>query len=192
MWDQKENYAHNGFTMAFILNVPMATVFAPEGYSPEAIAAIEPPAQLIPAAFDSSKPDVIMVMSRSFWDPTRLPGVAFSADPIPTVRAEQSGHVFSPEFGGMTANVEFEALTGFSKAFLPSGSIPYQQYIRRPLPSLASFSRIRVTPRGPSIPIANGSGTVVPSMKAWASTGSCQRKTCRRWKSAVRWRPTLP
>jgi phosphoglycerol transferase MdoB-like AlkP superfamily enzyme len=47
--------------------------------------------------------------------------------------------VFSPEFGGMTANVEFEALTGFSKAFLPSGSIPYQQYIRRPLPSLASF-----------------------------------------------------
>ncbi|KAB2720529.1 MULTISPECIES: LTA synthase family protein [Brucella] len=139
MWDQKENYAHNGFTMAFILNVPMATVFAPEGYSPEAIAAIEPPAQLIPAAFDSSKPDVIMVMSESFWDPTRLPGVAFSADPIPTVRAEQSGHVFSPEFGGMTANVEFEALTGFSKAFLPSGSIPYQQYIRRPLPSLASF-----------------------------------------------------
>ncbi|MEE9908157.1 hypothetical protein LWV33_11820 [Brucella intermedia] len=63
MWDQKENYAHNGFTMAFILNVPMATVFAPEGYSPEAIAAIEPPAQLIPAAFDSRKPDVIMVMS---------------------------------------------------------------------------------------------------------------------------------
>src|SRR5690606_35917885 len=108
-------------------------------YSPEAIAAIEPPAQLIPAAFDSSKPDVIMVMSESFWDPTRLPGVAFSADPIPTVRAEQSGHVFSPEFGGMTANVEFEALTGFSKAFLPSGSIPYQQYIRRPLPSLANF-----------------------------------------------------
>ncbi|MBJ6132386.1 LTA synthase family protein [Ochrobactrum sp. Q0168] len=139
MWDQKENYAHNGFTMAFILNVPMATVFAPEGYSPEAIAAIEPPAQLIPAALETAKPDVIMIMSESFWDPTRLPGVAFSADPIPTVRAEQSGYVFSPEFGGMTANVEFEALTGFSKAFLPSGSIPYQQYIRRPLPSLASF-----------------------------------------------------
>ncbi|MBC2884267.1 LTA synthase family protein [Ochrobactrum sp. CM-21-5] len=139
MWDQKENYAHNGFTMAFILNVPMATVFAPEGYSAEAIAAIEPPVQLIPAAFDATRPDVIMVMSESFWDPTRLPGVAFSADPIPTVRAKQSGHIFSPEFGGMTANVEFEALTGFSKAFLPSGSIPYQQYIRRPLPSLATF-----------------------------------------------------
>jgi phosphoglycerol transferase MdoB-like AlkP superfamily enzyme len=49
--------------------------------------------------------------------------------------------VFSPEFGGMTANVEFEALTGFSNAFLPYGSIPYQQYVRGPVPSLASFFR---------------------------------------------------
>ena len=37
----------------------------------------------------------------------------------------------------MTANVEFEALTGFSNAFLPYGSIPYQQYEREPVPSLA-------------------------------------------------------
>jgi phosphoglycerol transferase MdoB-like AlkP superfamily enzyme len=49
--------------------------------------------------------------------------------------------MFSPEFGGMTANIEFEALTGFSNAFLPYGSIPYQQYIRQPLPSLATFLR---------------------------------------------------
>jgi len=139
LWDQKENYAHNGFTMAFILNIPMATVFAPKGYSAATMAAIEPPAQYIPVSFDERRPDIIMVMSESFWDPMRLPGVAFSADPIPTVRAEQSGHVFSPEFGGMTANVEFEALTGFSKAFLPSGSVPYQQYIRHPLPSLPRF-----------------------------------------------------
>ena len=41
----------------------------------------------------------------------------------------------------MTANIEFEALTGFSNAFLPYGSIPYQQYVRRPLPSLATFLR---------------------------------------------------
>ena len=39
----------------------------------------------------------------------------------------------------MTANVEFEALTGFSNAFLPYGSIPYQQYVREPVPSLATF-----------------------------------------------------
>jgi len=137
MWDQKENYAYNGFTMAFALNVPMANVTAPEGYSAQAIEAIAAPSS---TAFTASEqPDIIMVMSESFWDPTRLPGVYFNRDPIPAVRANQAGAIFSPEFGGMTANVEFEALTGFSNAFLPYGSIPYQQYVRRPLPSLATF-----------------------------------------------------
>ncbi|WP_425314437.1 LTA synthase family protein [Rhizobium cremeum] len=138
MWDQQENYRHNGFLLAFAFNVPMANVSAPEGYNGDAIADI--PADRVPASFFSGRnADVIMVMSESLWDPTRLSNVGFWPDPMPTIRANQSGNVFSPEFGGMTANVEFEALTGFSNAFLPYGSIPYQQYIRRPLPSLATF-----------------------------------------------------
>lgn len=157
MWDQKENYAHNGLVVAFIFNIPMANVSAPGGYSQERIESIADylfPSDtatgttngfgnpVIPVATrNDEKPDIIVIMSESFWDPTRLPGVAFDEDPISNVRSNQSGHVFSPEFGGMTANVEFEALTGFSNAFLPYGSIPYQQYIRRPVPSLASFFR---------------------------------------------------
>src|SRR5690606_30136447 len=43
MWDQKENYASNGFALAFALNVPMAHVSAPAGYSEKAMAAIEKP-----------------------------------------------------------------------------------------------------------------------------------------------------
>lgn len=140
MWDQKENYASNGFAIAFALNVPMAKVNAPHGYSEKAIDAIARP-EVAAAVLPEEKPDVIIVMSESFWDPTRLPGVKITPDPIPSVRKEQSGHVFSPEFGGMTANVEFEALTGFSNAFLPAGSIPYQQYVRAPVPSLATFFR---------------------------------------------------
>lgn len=140
MWDQQENYRHNGFLMAFAFNIPMANVAAPEGYGDNSIADLTSKS----ASFAANKgdyPDVIMLMSESLWDPTRLENVELSADPMPTIRAKQSGKVFSPEFGGMTANVEFEALTGFSNAFLPYGSIPYQQYIRRPVPSLASFFR---------------------------------------------------
>jgi phosphoglycerol transferase MdoB-like AlkP superfamily enzyme len=140
MWDQKANYSHNGFTLAFALNVPMAKVAAPEGYSPEAIRTIgaKPLGQV---SLPANRPDIIMVMSESFWDPTRLPGVTLTPDPLQSLRPLMSGHVFSPEFGGMTANVEFEALTGFSNAFLPYGSIPYQQYIRNSAPTLASFLR---------------------------------------------------
>ena len=138
MWDQKENYRHNGFLMAFAFNVPMANVSAPDGYSNLAITDMQ--TDLLPASFFSGRQaDVIVVMSESLWDPTRMSSVRYSADPMPTIRAAQSGQVFSPEFGGMTANVEFESLTGFSNAFLPYGSIPYQQYIRRPVPSLATF-----------------------------------------------------
>ncbi|WP_140765655.1 LTA synthase family protein [Mesorhizobium sp. B4-1-4] len=137
MWDQKENYASNGFALAFALNVPMAHVSAPSGYSDKAIAAIDRPRTT--ASVPDDKPDIIVVMSESFWDPTKLPGVAITPDPTPTVRGLRSGSMFSPEFGGMTANIEFEALTGFSNAFLPAGSIPYQQYVRTPTPSMATF-----------------------------------------------------
>lgn len=138
MWDQKANYQHNGFTLAFALNVPMAKVAAPEGYSPEAVLSAGKPV-IQPISMPEERPDIIMVMSESFWDPTRLPGVTLTPDPLSFTRAHQSGHIFSPEFGGMTANVEFEALTGFSNAFLPYGSIPYQQYVRNSAPTLASF-----------------------------------------------------
>ena len=139
MWDQKENYASQ--RLCHRLRAQRA-----DGQGDGARRAIRQEAieahrtacrrRVGPAA---ERPDIIMVMSESFWDPTRLPGVTITPDPIPNVRALQSGHVFSPEFGGMTANVEFEALTGFSNAFLPYGSIPYQQYVREPLPSLATF-----------------------------------------------------
>lgn len=140
VWDQKENYSYNGFIIAFSLNLPMADVKSPAGYGSDAIDAI-PSRNYGYLSGPRDKPDVIMLMSESFWDPTRLSNVSFTPDPMPTIRARQSGYVFSPEFGGMTANVEFEALTGFSNAFLPYGSIPYQQYVRRPMPSLATFFR---------------------------------------------------
>ena len=140
MWDQAENYRHNGFVMAFAINLPMANVQAPSGYMLDAIEKI--PSKPLPAGTTHrSKPDVIVVMSESLWDPTRIETVKLSADPMPVIRENLSGGIFSPEFGGLTANVEFEALTGFSNAFLPTGSIPYQQYVRKPIPSLATFFR---------------------------------------------------
>ncbi|MEK1945769.1 MAG: hypothetical protein AAAB36_09370, partial [Ensifer adhaerens] len=37
MWDQTENYRHNGFALAFAINLPMANVNAPAGYMADAI-----------------------------------------------------------------------------------------------------------------------------------------------------------
>ncbi len=139
MWDQDDNYRKNGLILAFTYNIRQDGMAAPDGDVKSLLADIKPG----PAVTQSpkQKPDIILVMSESFWDPTRMPNIQFEKDPMPFIRSQQGGHVFSPEFGGLTANVEFEALTGFSNAFLPEGSVPYQQYIETPLPSLATFLR---------------------------------------------------
>ena len=41
--------------------------------------------------------------------------------------------------GGNTANSEFEFLTGSTMAFLPQGSVAYQQYVKEEVPNLASY-----------------------------------------------------
>ena len=47
-----------------------------------------------------------------------------------------TGYVQTSVCGGNTADSEFEFLTGNTMAFLPNGSIPYQQYIKSRTPSL--------------------------------------------------------
>ncbi|MCS7458677.1 LTA synthase family protein [Paenibacillus doosanensis] len=91
----------------------------------------------------SRDPNVIVVLSEAFWDPTVIEGLSFSRDPIPTFHALQekytNGRLLSPQFGGGTANVELEVLTGNSMRFLPEGSIAYEQFIKKDVDSLASI-----------------------------------------------------
>lgn len=138
IWVQTENYRNNGFLLAFFLNsVDAKTAFIKKPVITDKNLLIEIYKDQGPA--DAEKViepyDIVVIMSEAFWDPTQLPRVHFSADPLPTVRAFSGGQVFSPNQGGGTANVEFEALTGFSNAFLPDGSWPYQQYIKSNFPS---------------------------------------------------------
>lgn len=69
-----------------------------------------------------------------------MKNVRFDPDPIPNFRSISEtfggGRLISPTFGGKTALVEFEILTGNSMALLPKGSVPYQQYLKNPIPSV--------------------------------------------------------
>lgn len=88
-------------------------------------------------------PDIIVVMNESFADMsvirdlgTNLPYLSFTHG-LETDTIKGDLHV--SVVGGNTASSEFEYLTGASMAFLPSGSIAYQQYIDTPIPNLASY-----------------------------------------------------
>lgn len=77
---------------------------------------------------------VIMVLSETFSDPTRVPGITLDTNPIPNIHNIKSnttsGLMLSPGYGGGTANIEFQQMTGLNLAlFNPTLSSPYQQLI---------------------------------------------------------------
>lgn len=141
-WEQPENYRENGLLLTFVMNLPAANVQKPAEYERARVQTAINSQRTVHETFEL-KPDVIVVMSESLFDPTRLPGLTFEQDPLPTVhrlqREAASGSLYPPTFGGGTANTEFEFLTGHSMRFLPPGSVPYQQYLRRKQRSMASI-----------------------------------------------------
>lgn len=92
----------------------------------------------------AENPNIIVIMNEAFSDLSVLHEFETSEDYMPFIHSLQNGgenavtgNLFVSVVGGNTANTEFEFLTGDSMAFLPSGSVPYQQYISEELPSLA-------------------------------------------------------
>lgn len=90
---------------------------------------------------DSSreKTDVILYFGESFMELRQLVNVHFNQDPTPHFhQAIEQGffrHLVSPESGGVTANVEFEAFTGLPIAVLPPNAVPYHHNIHRNIAS---------------------------------------------------------
>ena len=81
-------------------------------------------------------------MNEAFADMSVLADYETSEDCLPFISSlkENSvkGKLHVSIVGGNTPNSEFEFLTGMSMGFLPAGSIPYQQFIKSPLPSLVT------------------------------------------------------
>ncbi|MCM3389719.1 LTA synthase family protein [Ureibacillus chungkukjangi] len=134
----KTNVTINGLILSFVLYMPDVFIEKPKGYSEKAIKEIADSIDIDVNPVNNIKPNVIIVMSESLFDITKLKSVEFNKDPLPTIRHYMNSTLLSPTFGGGTSSVEFEALTGLSNVFLPSGSSAYQQYIKKETPSMAS------------------------------------------------------
>lgn len=144
-WNQKDNVLSNGLMLSTLLNLDHMNVSKVAGYDESAISAIVNRTNDAAKAGETAvKPNIIVVLSEAFWDPTIIPNLTFSKDPIPGFHklSEKftSGWMLSPQYGGGTANVEYEVLTGNSMRFMPPGSTPYNQYMTRQVDSLASIA----------------------------------------------------
>ena len=149
-YSQKMNYYNNGFVAGFLYNLPSSAMAKPEGYSRAKMNALietyrEKAAQINnERAYEKLDANIIYIMNESFADPHQLKETNKEWDPIPFSRelGQQygGGNMLSQGYGGGTANIEFEALTGFSmEPFKSNVTTPFTQFLpETTLPSIVS------------------------------------------------------
>ena len=153
----------NGMAVTFAMDLAYVAVDKPEGYSTEeAQKTLEQYGNTDNVFADDEEntndaknrgedannkelPNIIVIMDEAFSDLAVVGDLETNEDYMPFMHKMQQGadHTITgyaqvSVCGGNTANSEFEFLTGNTMSFLPSGSIPYQQYITKDTPSLAS------------------------------------------------------
>ena len=143
VWDPAGSYRAGGCLAVFLRNTEFLEVEEPEDVTPERLeqimAGVEPPE---PAAVSVERPNIVAIMNESWADFEDYGNLTLSASVTNYIRSLDNavyGHAYTSVFGAGTSASEFEFLTGNSMAFLPSGSIPYQQYVLGPTASLASI-----------------------------------------------------
>ncbi len=139
----------DGTAVGFLMELQYITVDKPSNYSDDLAQQILEPfreqAAENPETVQNA-PNIIVIMNEAFSDPAVLGDFETNEDYMPFVHSILNGEVANTAsgwlnvsvLGGNTANTEFEFLTGNTMAFLPQGSVPYQQYLKEEQPSLAS------------------------------------------------------
>lgn len=141
-WNQSSNYARNGFILGFVYNLGTTEVERPMDYSEQRVHEILAKYEKIQDEENIERErlsdivdNIIFVMDESFYDPAFLTEeYPYSGgELIPTIRElaskYPSGYMYSPEYGGGTANVEFEAYTGLTNYW--TQAMPYVDFLSK-------------------------------------------------------------
>lgn len=140
-WNQSENYEKNGFILAFLYNFGQLEVKQPENYSESRMQEIARKYQALLRA-DTERvsltdvaDNVVIILDETFYDPALLTEYYphTGGDVTPNLhkifQKYPSGYMYSPEYGGGTANVEFAVMTGLSNYW--AGITPYVNSIAK-------------------------------------------------------------
>lgn len=156
-WFQKVNYARNGFVAGLLYNLDGPAMAVPADYGRATMEELAARWTERADRRNAGRPadalddvNVVVVLSEALSDPTTVDGVELAEDPLPFLRGlsrrTTSGQMLAQLFGGGTANMEFEALTGMSLSqFLPQMNTPYQMLVTETptFPSVVGYLRGR-------------------------------------------------
>ncbi len=145
-WNQSAAYRANGSLTNFLLNIKYLIIERPEGYSSDAVSEIAEEAESEQTTSEVL-PHILVVMNESFSDLSVVGDFETTEDYMPFFHSLQNrpnavtGNTYVSVHGGTTCNSEFEMLTGNTMAFFPTGSVPYQQYLKQQTTALPSLLR---------------------------------------------------
>ena len=139
----------DGTAVGFLMELQYITVDKPSNYSADMAEQILRPfseQETQNPQTVQNAPNIIVIMNEAFSDPAVLGEFETNEEYMPFIHSVLNGEVDNTTsgwlnvsvLGGNTANTEFEFLTGNTMAFLPQGSVPYQQYVKNEQESLAS------------------------------------------------------
>ncbi len=137
-------YQKDGLMAGFFSNIKYLRVQKPSGYSKEEVNRLTNAYQTEHTyRISEDSPNIIVIMNEAFSDLSVYGEFVASEDELEFIHSMDEhtvkGNCYVSVKGGNTPNSEYEFLTGNSMAFLPTGSVPYQQYIKEQIPSLASY-----------------------------------------------------
>lgn len=150
LWEPIKEYHDNGFVASIFKSSKKLFISAPSGYSVDKVLDIFNEITLKisntePLATTSNeKPNIVVIIDESFADLSVLGNLELSEDYLPFIHSLQadenviSGNLHSSVYGGQTPNTEWEFLTGNTMAFMPTRTVPFQQYIHSETQSLVS------------------------------------------------------
>lgn len=160
IWDINACYAEYGSTLTIAKMFKDIKVKVPEGYIKEQIeeyiSTFENDTEKLTDEEIAKLPNIVVIMNESFADLNLAYNIKTKADSISyfheLVESDKtvSGIMHSSKFGGGTSSIEYEFLTQNTTAFLPVGSIPYQQYIKRSVSEsiVERFNRLKYETHG--------------------------------------------
>lgn len=140
MWDSAYDAQLNGPIVAFTRQVNPKIMSKPANYSEETMKQVVARYEKVAKKLNASRKNkinnstLIVILSESFADPSRVPGISFNKAIIPFIdsvkKNTDSGLMLSSGYGGGTANLEYMTMTGLSMVnFDPSLTSPYQQLV---------------------------------------------------------------
>lgn len=137
----------DGTAVAFLMELKYIVVEKPDGYNKEDAAALLASYDTGDTESAAHTPNIIVIMNEAFSDLSVLGDFETNEDYMPFLHSLMqegtsntiSGYLNVSVLGGNTANTEFEFLTGNTMAFLPQGSVAYQQYVKNNDYSIATY-----------------------------------------------------